>query len=231
VVRVGLHESLTVAAQAVGVHAATAYRWLKARDRFDSAKGVEWKLLSSAIDAARGRRELPKADIDEWRRIQGWKYPQFSEGNFGEPKESRLLRREGSALWRLLLEAGSIASVVVGDASPLEFASRVPQISEDCLNALRDGGLLSRPRKARAYTYWLSFDRTQWEALAIARVCTRTRVIGTAKIRFSWLPPMCLRLDLARVWKLYDSVIVPVPSATLTHHRTPLTFPLELQVG
>lgn len=60
VVQVGLHESVRMAAGTVGVHSATAHRWLKARDRIDSARGVEGKLLSGALEAAADSRvEIP----------------------------------------------------------------------------------------------------------------------------------------------------------------------------
>lgn len=230
VVRVGLHESTKVAAKAVGIHPTTGSRWLRTRARASSSD-VEGKLLSGALEALQGRRELPAAaGIDAWRRIRGWKYPQLSEGNFGEPKESRLLRREGRQLWSLLLEAASVASVVAGEGSPLEFGSLTPHLSEPSVDALREGGLLSRPVKDRRYSYWLSFEQTTWDSWAIAVVCTRTRVIGRARAKFSWLPPMTVRLDLDRAWSSWSSVIVPVPSATQTYHRTPLTFPLELQL-
>jgi len=232
VVRAGLHESVRMAARTVGVHPVTAHRWVKARNRFDSAKGVEWELLSGALEAVRAPRSLPKAfGLDDWRKIRGWKYPQFSEGDFGEPEESRLIRREGTVLWQVLLDAAAIASVVVGEGSPLDFASCAPDISTDSTDALREGGLMGRPSKVRHYVYWLSFEHTQWDAWAIARVYTRTRLIGLSRVRFRWLPEMTLRVDLPRAWSSYDSVTIPVPSATLTHHRTPLTFPLELKLG
>ena len=59
------------------------------------------------------------AGLDTWRRIRGWKYPALSEGNFGEPEESGLLRREGQRIWDLLHEAASVAAVVVGGGGPL----------------------------------------------------------------------------------------------------------------
>lgn len=231
VVQVGLHESVRMAAGTVGVHSATAHRWLKARDRIDSARGVEGKLLSGALEALRAPGGLPEATgIDHWRQIRGWKYPQFSEGNFGEPRDSRLIRRDGEALWRVFLEAAAIACIVVGEGGPLGFASCVPDMSADTLDALREGGLLERRTRGRQYTYWLTFDHTQWDAWATARVCTRTRLVGVSRVRFEWLPEMTLRVDLPRAWKSYDSVTIPVPSATMTHHRTPLIFPLELKL-
>lgn len=229
VVRVGLRESIRMAAYAVGVHPATAHRWLKACDRVNSATSVEGELLSGALEALRAPRGLPKAaGVGDWRQIRGWKYPQFSEGNFGEPSDSRLIRREGEALWRVFLEAAAIACVVVGEGEPLAFASRVPDRSAESLDALREGGLLERRTRGRKYTYWLTFEHTQWGAWATARVCTRTRLVGASTVRFEWLPEMTLRVDLPRAWKWYDSVTIPVPSATMTYHRTSLIFPLEL---
>lgn len=232
-VRVGLHESVSTAASVLGVHPSTARRWFRGPLPVDLVNGVEGRLLSGAREAARANTGLPKAvGTDDWRRMRGWKYPQYSEGNFGEPEESRLIRRAGAAVWEVLLDAAAVASVVVGEGSPLDFASRAPHISTESIDALRAGGLLGRPRRVRHYTYWLTFDHTQWDAWATARVCTRTRLVGSSRIRFRWLPEMTLRVDLPNAWKSYDdSVTIPVPSATQTHHRTSLTFPLELKLS
>src|SRR5690606_28706710 len=118
----------------------------------------------------------------------------------------------------VFLDAAAIACVVVGEGGPLGFASRVPDVSADTLDALREGGLLKRRVRLRQYTYWLTFDYSQWKAWATARVCTRTRLVGVSKVEFESLPEMTLRVDLPRAWKSYDSVTIPVPSATMTHH-------------
>ena len=231
-VRVGLHEATKSAAKAVGVDPATGSRWLRLRRMFPTDSGIEWSLLSDALQVIRmPRPKLPKVTgIDRWREIRGWEHPELSEGNFGEPEYSRLLRRNGRRLWELLLRAGSVASVVAGDGSPLQFAS-LADVPEKRLQALRAGGLLSRPGRNRHHNYWLSFDHNVWESWATALVCTRTRVIGTAKGEFPRLPTMSVRLDLDGAWTSRGRVHIPVPSATRVHHRTPLTFPLEFDLG
>lgn len=237
--RVGLYEAMEVVARELGVHRLTVRRWVSQRRVSGNNTGV----VEGAIAIVDGHGyEMPTIrGMDGWRGIWGWQTPPFLYTDPRAEPQFFALRKRGDRLWRQLLKAGSIASVVVGDAGPLTFWQE-SDLSDRSVDELRAGGLLGREHQDRSFTYWIAFDTvsatpsdwgTRYETSTTALVCSRTRVVGTVKE--SWwsdlqYPSMTARLDLNNTARSYNGVKIPVPAATIRRSGQPaLEFPMELR--
>lgn len=234
--RVGLYEAARLASREVGVHETTGWRWIKNPQR----RGMKWwnqvvsdpGLLLPALGVIRGfNTKMPSPrGVDAWQFMLLWKHLP----DIPEPPASRVLREFGWQVWLSLLESACQAALVVGNGNPLRFATRLGVPTVGAVKDLRDGGLLSRAHGARRFTYWFSFDPPEaeypYDHAMVTYVCTRTRVVGRTVDELSsdaWVQ-LTVRLDLDNATAGEDTITVPVPTATVMYHRTPLEFPLEL---